>query len=123
MKIEINNNRKIFAIQEAFTAYFPYLKMEFYAKSSRVDGPPSDQLVKSSSKSLADCRTSHHTGTISILPGMTAGELKQSFRDVFGLSVVLFHVATYGSHMEVQLPDNSVLEEFNKNEAISLKHS
>jgi propanediol utilization protein len=41
MKIVINNNRKIFAIQEEFSKMFPGLNIEFFAKLSRPGDTPS----------------------------------------------------------------------------------
>lgn len=38
MKIAINDNRKIFAIQEEFNTAFPYLKLEFYSKPHKSQG-------------------------------------------------------------------------------------
>ena len=90
MKIEINNNRKIFAIQEEFKTEFPNLNIMFYEKPSKPGGSPSTKMVTSSAKFLAECRAIHHSGHISILPQMLVGDLKQNFRDVFGLAIEIF---------------------------------
>ena len=107
MKIEINNYRKIFAIQEEFNVLFPNVSMEFYEKSSRAGGSPSENLVKSNSKTLDNCRNTHEAGYITIVPGMTIGELKQNLRDVYGLSIDLFNK----SQNDVPLGDDTILEE------------
>jgi hypothetical protein len=87
MKMVINNNRKIFAIQNEFNALFPGLKIVFFAKPSKPGAPPSIKLVKEESKTLQECRAIHHEGVIEILPTMDISEIKENFRDQFGLSV------------------------------------
>lgn len=114
MKIEINNDRKIFGIQEEFNALYPNLKIEFYEKPSTLGGHPSKKLVKSSSKPLAECRTMHNTGFISILPGMTYNELKQNFSDIYGLSIEMFQKSANNTWSEIIVHEKLSLEELNK---------
>lgn len=90
MKITINDNRKIFAIQEAFTNAFPYLKLEFFAKPHKTGGASAKKFIKHPSKTLGECRTVHNTGTITITGNTTVGELEQRFSDVYGLGVQVF---------------------------------
>lgn len=90
MKIEINDNRKIYAIQEEFHKEFPFLKLEFYAKPHKKGGAHSNEFITESSKRLGDCRSIHDSGEITITPQLTVGELEQNFRDVYGLSVQVF---------------------------------
>lgn len=90
MKLVINNNRKIFAIQEEFNNEFPYLKLEFFGKPNKPGGTPSKKIVKHPGKTLGECRAIHKTGTITITPQMTVGELEQTFADEYGLSVEVF---------------------------------
>ncbi len=77
-------------IQEEFNLYFPNLRIEFHKKPSKSGGAPTSEMVKSNSKTLAACRAVHNEGVITILPGMTIGDVKQNFSDVFGLSVEIF---------------------------------
>lgn len=90
MKIEINDNRKVYAIQEEFNAAFPYLKLEFYTKPHTQGGASPKEIITESSKLIGDCRTIHDSGEITITPQLTVGELEQRFRDVYGLSVQVF---------------------------------
>jgi non-canonical (house-cleaning) NTP pyrophosphatase len=113
MKIVINNNRKIFAIQEEFSKMFPRLKIEFFAKPSRPGAIPSKKLVRHSSKTLQDCRAISREGTIDILPSMNISDLKENFRDVYGLSVEIFRKAENGA-AENPVSDKLTLEETNK---------
>jgi hypothetical protein len=113
MKIVINNNRKIFAIQEEFSRMFPSLKIDFYAKPSKPGGTPSDKLVGHSSKTLENCRAISREGTIEIQPQMIISNLKQNLRDIFGLSVEIFQQSGKGSY-EYPVSDKRTLEEINR---------
>jgi ribosomal protein L36 len=113
MKIVINNNRKIFAIQEEFSNMFPGLEIDFYAKSSQHGGAPSKKLVRHSSKTLQECRVIRREGTIEILPTMNISDLKGNLRDIFGLSAEIFRKAENGSD-EIPASDELTLEETNK---------
>ena len=87
MKITINDHRKIYAIQEEFSTLFPDLTIEFYAKPSKKGASPSRKLVKRGGKSLLECRSTHQEGVIEVVPSMTVLELKDNFRDIYGLTV------------------------------------
>src|SRR5580693_10085453 len=90
MEITINDQTKIFAIQKEFSEIFPSLKLEFYSKPSEAGGSPSAKIMRHISKTIAECRTVHSSGSITVQPQMTIGELEQAFQDVYGLSVLIF---------------------------------
>jgi hypothetical protein len=90
MEIVINDQRKIFAVQKEFSDMFPHLKLEFYSKSNTQDGAPSKKPMKHISKTIAECRTRHSSGYLTIQPKMTVGELERGFSDVYGLSAHVF---------------------------------
>ena len=87
MKITINDQRKIHAIQEEFTKVYPYLKLEFFAKPHTANGATSKKIIKHESKTLAECRTQHNDGDIILTDMMNVAEVEQRFRDLFGLNV------------------------------------
>ncbi len=89
MKIQINDHRKIFAIQEEFSKLFPHLKIEFLGKPNKVGSPASTKIYKAS-KIIGDCRIQHTSGELTITPMMTAADLKQVLSDKYGLSIALF---------------------------------
>lgn len=89
MKIAINDHRKVFAVQEEFNAIFPNLKLEFHAKPHQSKGAADDEYCKHSAH-LSECRTVHQSGEITVTSHMTAANLKQNFRDIYGLSVEVF---------------------------------
>ena len=114
MKIEINNHRKIFAIQKEFCASFPGLKIEFHEKPHKQGGPPSEKLVKSNSKTLAECRSLHNEGFITIHSQMTTGDVKQMFRDGFGLTIELFQKTENKSWRKIPITELSILDNLNR---------
>jgi hypothetical protein len=97
MKIIINNKRKIFAIQEEFSAAYPGLKIAFHAKPNRTGAAPPEKLVSHNSKTLQECRIIHNEGVVEVLPTMYVGDVKDLFRDVFGLTVEIMHDAGNGN--------------------------
>ena len=113
MQITINDQRKIFAVQKEFSEMFPQLKLEFYSKSNKEGGTPSAKLMKHISKTIADCRTIHSSGAITIQPQMTVGELEQSFRDIYGLAAQVFR-RSGDNWIETTETDDWTLEKQNK---------
>jgi hypothetical protein len=87
MKMQINDHRKIFAVQEEFNKFFPNLRVEFLGKPSKVGNPPSEKMVKAS-KTLGDCRVVHNKGELTLSLSSTTAELKQTLADTYGLSAV-----------------------------------
>jgi hypothetical protein len=113
MKIAINDERKIYAIQKEFSLQFPFLKIEFFAKPHKVGGESSKKIMNASSKTLGECRTIHDKGTITIIPQMTVADLEQNFRDVYGLSVQVFRKSGK-VWLETTVTDNWTLDEQNR---------
>ncbi|MBX3163553.1 MAG: hypothetical protein KF900_03675 [Bacteroidetes bacterium] len=119
MKLTINDSRKISSIQKKFNDEFPYLKIEFFSKPHKIGGSSPKKLMMESSKTLGECRTVHKSGTISIVPQMTVGELEQNFKDMFGLWVQVFRKSGR-VWLETSVTDNWTLEKQNtKGEELS----
>lgn len=112
MKIKINDNRKISAIQEAFGKMFPYLKIEFFSKSHKVGGASSKNIMKHPSKTLNECRTKHSDGVITITPDQTVADLEQNFKNTYGLSVQVFRKSG-NAWLETTVTDGWTLEKQN----------
>lgn len=113
MKISINDHRKIHAIQEEFNQNFPYLKIEFFSKPHASGGSSSKKLMKSSSKTLGECRTIHNKGSITITPELTVDELERRFMDVYGLSIQVFRKSG-NVWLETTVTDGWTLEKQNE---------
>jgi hypothetical protein len=116
MKIQINDHRKIFAIQEEFNKLFPRLKIEFLGKPNNLGSSPSEK-VSNSSKTLGDCRIEHVSGELTITPTMTAADLKQTLGDKYGLSINLLRES--GSEW-VETTNNAKLSLQEQNDVILL---
>jgi len=112
MKITINDNRKIYAVQEEFQKMFPYLKLEFFAKPSKVGGTPSKKEIKHPSKTLGECRAVHTSGLLTVTPQTLVGELEQDFRDNFDLAVQVFRKSG-SAWIETTATDDWTLEHEN----------
>ena len=112
MNIVINDHRKIFAIQEAFSKTFPYLKLDFLSKPHTSAGSSSPKLVRRNSKTLGECRTIHNKGKISITPSMSVADLEQKFSDVYGLTIQVYRKSGT-SWLETSVTDEWSLEEQN----------
>lgn len=113
MKITINDQRKIYAIQEEFTQQFPYLKLEFFSKPHQAGGGSPKKIMESGSKTLGECRIIHNRGTLTIIPQMTVTDLESGFRDIYGLSVQVFRKSGK-AWLETTVTDNWTLEEQNR---------
>ncbi len=113
MIITINDNRKIFAIQEEFTQVFPYLKLEFFSKPHKPGGASPKSLVKHHSKTLGECRSVHNNGRITITAAMKVSELEQRFSDVYGLGIQVFRKSGK-VWLETTVTDDWTLEKQNK---------
>lgn len=113
MKIEINDRRKVYAIQEEFSQAFPYLKLEFFSKPHKQGGASPKESITGSSKLIGDCRSIHESGFMTISPNMTVAEIEQHFGDVYGLSVQVFRKSG-NSWLETTATDGWTLEKQNK---------
>jgi hypothetical protein len=111
MKLQINDHRKIFAVQEEFNKLFPHLKIEFMSKPNKVGGQSSGKVLESSKK-LGDCRVVHNKGELTLLPSLTAADLKQTFSDTYGLAIAIFHKSINGWN-EISNNGNQSLQEQN----------
>lgn len=87
MKIDINDHRKLFAIQEEFGTLFPNLRLEFYARPANSGAAHPKKPMSSYAHTLGECRNVHNKGTITISPNMTVADLKSNFSDVYGVEV------------------------------------
>src|SRR6188768_4176873 len=90
MIINIHDNRIISEIQEEFTRQFPFLKLEFFSRPHKIGSLTAKRFLKTSLKTIGECRSIHEKGNITIDPEMTVADLEKQFRDLYGLNVQLF---------------------------------
>ena len=116
IQIEINNHQKVFIIRELFSQEFRNLKLEFYAKADQEDGSRSEMIVRNSSFTIGDCRSSNHNGKLTIGPKMTVAELKSYLRDTFDLYTEVYRLTD--SNWQVISSDSASLGELNQRNSI-----
>jgi hypothetical protein len=111
-KIEINNQRKIGAIQTEFNEFFPHLKIEFYTMHSSSIYERIKEYIDQK-KTLEKCRNINQNGFFYIHDEMKANELKQSLKNDFGLNVDIFHKVGKEEWSNEPIPNNQLLKEIN----------
>lgn len=120
MAIIIEDNNNIYGIQEKFSLLFPFLKLEFYKKSSQQNTNTAKQLIINTNKTLAECRTIFKSGDITITPEMTVSELEKSFTDIYGLYTQVFRKSG-NIWLVTTITDNWTLNEQNQQGEIITK--
>lgn len=88
--MKITDQKTIAQIQEEFSKLFPGLKIEFYISKhdSNEGSPAADQL--SSDLKIADVRSQHNEGDLTISADMTVAELEKGLASKFGLNGQIF---------------------------------
>ncbi|XZF12926.1 hypothetical protein ACTHGU_14155 [Chitinophagaceae bacterium MMS25-I14] len=114
MNIDISNHRKIYFIQQEFSGLFPNLKIDFYEKASKQPASSKRRLVPNSNRTLAECRSAENTGSISILPEMTVGQLHQDFGSTYSLSIDIFPKISANTWAEEPVSGDGTLAELNE---------
>lgn len=99
MKIDINDHRRIYSIEEEFSGLFPNLALQFFARPPHEHDHSSKAERIHGSDTLGKYRIEHHKGTLTVTPNMTAGDLEDNFRSVYGL-----HVHVVARRLEKILP-------------------
>jgi hypothetical protein len=90
MHILITQETVLREIQEAFSNYFPFLKIEFYRSPHKIykASPESDQLDLSFR--VGDLDEKIVTGQLQLLPHYKVSDVEKEFQDRFGISVQIF---------------------------------
>lgn len=87
MYIELNDNTRLREIQDVFSDFYPYLRINFYWKThKKYETSPMVELV-SSDTSIGNLRKTHVSGLLEILPLNRVADVEREFQHRFGLSV------------------------------------
>lgn len=90
MHILITKETILREIQEAFSNYFPYLKIEFYRSPHKIyKGSPEYDKLDLSFR-VGDLNQKLFKGQLQILPGYKVSDVEKEFQDRFGISVQIF---------------------------------
>jgi hypothetical protein len=110
MVMKLAKNKAIGELGNEFSSVYPFLRIEFYKDvQGRLGSKIRQKLVKSSSLANAGIR---HEGEIEIEETMTVGQLEESFRKLFGLSVQVSRKSGI-IWLETTMSDNWTLKQQN----------
>ena len=87
MYLELNDNITLREIQETFSNYYPYLKIEFYSKRHEKYEPSDENREIEPNILISDIKAAHVSGVLQILPLFRVWEVEQEFQERFGLSI------------------------------------
>lgn len=108
MILEVSNTKTILEVQNKFSTNYPFLKIEFYDKSSNL----AEHQVNGNKK-IGEINKRHKTGTIEIHPWYKTGDIEQAFKKQYGLTVQIFRLVGEG-WIETTGTDELTLEEQNE---------
>jgi hypothetical protein len=112
MTLTIDDNKKISAIQQEFTAMFPYLKLEFFKYAHKVhQGNPKKDMLNTN-LILKQIRDKHANGKLEIKENMKVSDLETAFQTLFGISAQVFRKSA-GSWIETSVTDDWTLKQQN----------
>ena len=111
MKLIIKDELTLQSLQEAFSAEFRYLKIEFF---SRLHEPGTASGLKNklyNTKTIGECRTVRTEGELEVTPEMTVAEFEQTMGKFYGLGVQMFRKTITGNWIETINTDGWTLKE------------
>lgn len=113
MHIEINDKTPLSPIQQVFSDFYPYLKIEFYRRShKKFEGSDEDFLIVPDIL-IGDIKHTHVSGLLEIRPLYKVAEVEKEFQERFGLSVQIFRREKNGWEQTAGT-DNFTLKELNE---------
>lgn len=90
MIIEIDDTKTIETICKAFSARYPFLKIEFFDKPHHWQEASSANHQLAQNKTIAEIRRRHNPGGLDINPWQKTGIVEQEFHKRFGLNIQIF---------------------------------
>jgi glycerol-3-phosphate O-acyltransferase len=87
MHIENTDKTSLREIQEVFSNFYPYLKIEFFRHSHKKYESSGIQDLIDSNTTIGEVKDVHVSGLLEILPLYKVSEVEKEFQQRFGLSV------------------------------------
>jgi hypothetical protein len=113
MHIDINDQRSLREIQGVFSAFYPYLKLEFYSRRhGKYEGSDELYLIEPNIL-IGDIKATHVCGVLDILPLSKVSDVEKEFQQRFGLSVQIFRKEKKSWEQTTGM-DDFTLKELNK---------
>lgn len=113
MHIEINDKTPLRQIQQVFSDFYPYLKIEFYRRPhKKYEGSEEDFLITPDIL-IGHIKHTHVSGLLEIRPLYKVADVENEFQQRFGLSVQIFRREKNGWEQTAGT-DNFTLRELNE---------
>jgi hypothetical protein len=90
MIIEIDDNKTIEEVTREFSAFFPFLKIEFFDEAHGWQQASSFSYLLPHNKKMGEIRKKHTPGVVEIHAWHKTGTVEQAFRKTFGLNIQVF---------------------------------
>lgn len=113
MHIEINDKTPLREIQEVFSDFYPYLKLEFYSRQHKKYEASQEIHQIEPNILIGDIKATHTSGILEILPLYKVAEVEKEFLDRFGLSVQVLRKDKKGWEQTTGM-DDFTLKELNE---------
>ncbi len=113
MTLIINDEKTLKSLQEAFSAQFPYLKIEFFSKLHKPGTASGLKFKLDPTITIGECRSGHTEGDWEIKPEMTVNDLEQGLGTISGLGAQVFRKTANNNWIETIHTDNWTLAEHN----------
>ena len=113
MKITIKSDKKITEFQQEFTAFFPYLKVEFFTHPHDEGAATgSKYMISKRTKTLGELAEIQDESDFVFTPEMTVGIFEQALWNQYALAVQVFR-KSMGSYIETTTSDKWTLSKQN----------
>lgn len=87
MYLEINDNTSLREIQETFSNFYPYLRIEFFRRShKKYEASPESEEIDPTIL-VGDLKRTHVSGILEIQPLYRIADVEKEFSERFGLSI------------------------------------
>jgi hypothetical protein len=113
MHIDINDKTPLVAIQTVFSDFYPYLKIEFYAKGHKKYELSEERHMIEPNILIGDIKATHISGILEILPSYKVADVEREFLERFGLSIQVFRKEKDGWEQTSGM-DDFTLKELNE---------
>ena len=113
MHIEINDKTPLSEIQQVFSDFYPYLKIEFCSKRHKKHKNPSEKNLIDPGILIGDINHTHASGFLEIWPLYKIADVVREFQDRFGLTVEIFRKEKNGWEQSTGT-DDFTLKEINE---------
>lgn len=92
MLIEINDDCTLEDINDKFSGFFPFLKLEFFPGPHHwYEESPGNKKLKPGLR-IGEIRKKHPHGTLAVYSWMRTGDVEQAFREKYDLHVQVFRL-------------------------------